>query len=157
MRAPAPFWRFLHLIPRLRMSTLQLQIVTPERLLLDAQVNWVTVPGSEGEMGILPEHAPLMTSIITGLLTYEDEQGAQTTVAVHKGYAQVAENRVTILAEKAETAGDLKMDVLKDAEAKLREELAGFKADQVEKIAEVEAHLARIATRMMLLEGHKAH
>ena len=102
---------------------LSLEIVTPQRKVLEAQTEWVTLPGSEGEMGILPEHIPLMTTLETGIVTYAWEQGNQS-LAVHWGYAQVEKNRVTVLAELAESAEDIDVERARDAEIRAKEELS---------------------------------
>ena len=102
---------------------LSLEIVTPQRKVLEAQTEWVTLPGSEGEMGILPEHIPLMTTLETGIVTYAWEQGNQS-LAVHWGYAQVEKNRVTVLAELAESVEDIDVERARDAEIRAKEELS---------------------------------
>ena len=102
---------------------LSLEIVTPQRKVLEAQTAWVTLPGSEGEMGILPEHIPLVTTLETGIVTYTGEQGNHS-LAVHWGYAQVEKNRVTILAELAESAEDIDVERARDAETRAKEELS---------------------------------
>jgi len=101
---------------------LSLEIVTPQRKVLEAQTEWVTLPGSEGEMGILPEHIPLMTTLETGIVTYAWKQGNQS-LAVHWGYAQVEKNRVTVLAELAESVEDIDVERARDAEIRAKEEL----------------------------------
>ena len=102
---------------------LSLEIVTPQRKVLEAQTEWVTLPGSEGEMGILPEHIPLMTTLETGIVTYAWKQGNQS-LAVHWGYAQVEKNRVTVLAELAESVEDIDVERARDAETRAKEELS---------------------------------
>ena len=102
---------------------LSLEIVTPQRKVLEAQTEWVTLPGSEGEMGILPEHIPLVTTLETGIVTYAGEQGNQS-LAVHWGYAQVEKNRVTVLAELAESAEDIDVERAREAETRAKEELS---------------------------------
>ena len=102
---------------------LSLEIVTPQRKVLEAQTEWVTLPGSEGEMGILPEHIPLMTTLETGIVTYAWKQGNQS-LAVHWGYAQVEKNRVTVLAELAESVEDIDVERARDAEIRAKEELS---------------------------------
>ena len=102
---------------------LSLEIVTPQRKVLEAQTEWVTLPGSEGEMGILPEHIPLVTTLETGIVTYAGEQGNQS-LAVHWGYAQVEKNRVTVLAELAESVEDIDVERARDAEIRAKEELS---------------------------------
>src|SRR5207237_6468854 len=80
---------------------LQLEIVTPERRVLSESVNAVTVPGRGGEMGILPGHAPLISELQTGVLSY-NEDGTVFQLHVSGGFVEVNNDRVAVLAEIAE-------------------------------------------------------
>lgn len=87
-------------------NTIQLEIVTPERLVVQEAVDDITMPGKTGYLGILPGHAPLITEIAVGEITYHT--GAQTRrLAVAWGFAEVLPEKVTILAETAEKAEDI--------------------------------------------------
>lgn len=107
-------------------TALQLEIVTPHRVVVRSSVDWVTLPGSEGELGIFPEHVPIMTLLESGVLAYQTE-GAQKKMAVHHGYAQVDGNTVSVLVERAETAEEIDYDRARSAEERARESLKGFK------------------------------
>jgi len=105
-------------------ANIQLEIVTPERLVIKETVDDITMPGSSGYLGILPGHAPLITELAVGEITYH--AGAQAKrVAVAWGFAEVLPERVTILAETAEKAEEIdvaRAEVAKQqAEAQLRE------------------------------------
>ncbi len=80
---------------------LHLEVVTPERRLLSEQVNSVTVPGRGGELGILPGHAPLISDLQTGVLSY-NEAGTTFQLHVSGGFVEVNDDRVSVLAEIAE-------------------------------------------------------
>ncbi len=99
---------------------LKLEIVTPQRKVIETEADSVTLPGTVGEMTILPEHIPLLTTLDTGIVSYQQDNQSQYLV-VHWGYAQVAGNRVTVLAELAERAEEIDVDRAKQAEAKARE------------------------------------
>src|SRR5271165_4650902 len=102
-------------------DTLELEIVAPDKLLVREQVEQVQIPGKTGELGILPGHAPLITSLTIGEISYR--QGANTHyLAVAWGFAEVLPNKVTILADTAERAEDI--DVKRAQEAKARAEAA---------------------------------
>ena len=77
---------------------LALSIVTPEKLLVSEEVDQVNVPGSEGDMGILCDHTPILTNLRSGQLSYEKD-GETIALVVSGGYLEVTDNRVTILAE----------------------------------------------------------
>ena len=86
-------------------ESIQLIVVTPERQLLRESVVEVTVPGLDGQLGILPGHAPLMTELGIGELSYRMSPSSQPVVlAVISGFAEVLADRVTILAETASPA-----------------------------------------------------
>jgi len=87
---------------------IELTVVTPERELLRETVVEVTIPGAEGELGILPGHAPLMTELGIGELSYRTGTSSQPiSLAVIRGFAEVLPDRVTVLAETAERAEEI--------------------------------------------------
>ena len=104
---------------------LYLELVTPHRVLLEEQVDSVTLPGTEGELGILPQHVPLLTTLDTGILSYSFN-GEKNTVAVHWGYAQVEGDRVRVLAELAEISSEIDLPRAKEAEKKAKENLSSI-------------------------------
>ena len=100
---------------------LSLEVVTPFRTVLIEDVDSVTLPGIEGELGILPEHVPLLTTLDTGIMSYENGSGNAQAIAVHWGYAQVDGNNVRVLAELAETANEIDLPRALEAEKKAKE------------------------------------
>ncbi len=78
-----------------------LSIVTPEKQLVSEEVDQVNAPGSEGDLGILYDHAPILTNLRSGQLSYEKD-GETIALVVSGGYLEVSENRVTVLAETGE-------------------------------------------------------
>ena len=100
---------------------LNLEVVTPHRTVLVEDVDSVTLPGIEGELGILPEHIPLLTTLDTGIMSYKNSSGKTQAIAVHWGYAQVEGNSVRVLAELAETADEIDIERAKDAEKKAKD------------------------------------
>jgi F-type H+-transporting ATPase subunit epsilon len=102
-------------------DTLELEIVTPDKLLVREHVDGVQIPGKTGELGILPGHAPLITTLTIGEISYR--QGANTHyLAVAWGFAEVLPQKVTILADTAERAEEI--DAKRAQEAKVRAEAA---------------------------------
>jgi F-type H+-transporting ATPase subunit epsilon len=81
---------------------LQLDVITPERRLLSEAVDAVTVPGANGELGILPGHTPLISQLQTGVLSYT-QGGAVRRLLVSGGFVEVNADRVSVLADLAET------------------------------------------------------
>jgi F-type H+-transporting ATPase subunit epsilon len=89
-------------------EAIELIVVTPERQLLKETVVEVTIPGLDGELGVLPGHAPLMTELGVGELRYKTANSGQpTALAIIQGFAEVLPDRVTVLAETAERAEEI--------------------------------------------------
>ena len=86
---------------------IQLVIVTPERQILKETVTEVTLPGADGYLGVLPGHAPLITELGVGELTYRAAGGGTGLLAIIRGFAEVLPDRVSLLAETAEFAEDI--------------------------------------------------
>ena len=85
---------------------LKLEIVTPEKRVVDAEVDSVTVPTASGEAGILPNHAPLISALKPGILTYS-VKGSSEKLVVSGGFIEVSAEKVAVLADSAETADDI--------------------------------------------------
>ena len=112
------------------MEALRLEIVTPDKVVLEANVDYVGAPGVDGEFGVLPGHIPLLAALSIGELYYK--QGAETHWAfVAGGFAEVSDNKVSILAEAAELSSDIDVDRAQQALdlAKARLEAKPGKAD----------------------------
>ncbi|RMF41969.1 MAG: F0F1 ATP synthase subunit epsilon [Deltaproteobacteria bacterium] len=101
---------------------LTLELVTPYKRVLSAEVDEVTVPGSMGELGVLPGHTPLLTTLKIGELSYRD--GGETYhVAVNWGYLEVEEDRVNVLVETAEPADQIDLERARAALGRAEEAL----------------------------------
>ncbi len=82
---------------------LHFELVTPERLVRSEEVYMVVVPGTEGEFGVLENHAPLMSTIRDGeLRVWKTEKGAPETIRIEGGFAEVNANGLTVLADRAD-------------------------------------------------------
>jgi F-type H+-transporting ATPase subunit epsilon len=81
--------------------TFLLRLVTPQKLLLEAEVSYIQAPGSEGYLGVLAHHAPLITALQEGKLEVRDAGGRTTTYHVTGGFLEVSDNRATVLADSA--------------------------------------------------------
>ena len=89
--------------------TLHLEVVTPERLVYSDDVDRVQVPGSEGELGILPHHAPLVATLGTGELRII-KGSSEESIAVIGGFVQVRPDKVVIMAESADLAAEIDLE-----------------------------------------------
>jgi F-type H+-transporting ATPase subunit epsilon len=102
-------------------ETLHLQIITPDKQLVRDEADQVQIPGKSGYLGILPGHAPLLSELMIGEISYSHD-GTTHYFAVSWGFAEVLPHKVTILADTAERAEDI--DVKRAQEAKARAEEA---------------------------------
>lgn len=93
---------------------LQLEIVTPEALAYSDTVDSVQVPGSDGELGILPHHAPLLATLGAGELRIR-KGGAEETFAVFGGFVQVRPDKVIVMAETADLASEIDLEKAREA------------------------------------------
>jgi len=100
-------------------STFQLEIVTPSRLLVKDAAEEAQIPGLNGYLGILPGHAPLLTELAVGVITYKSN-GTAHTLSVAWGFVEVLPDKVTILAEAAERPQEI--DIARAEKAKARAE-----------------------------------
>ena len=107
-------------------DTLQLEIVTPDKLVVKDTADEVQIPGKAGYMDVLPGHAPLITELMIGEITYK-HGGTAHHFSVAWGFAEVLPDKVTILAQTAERAEDI--DVKRAQEAKARAEAALARAE----------------------------
>ena len=110
------------------MEGLRLDIVTPDKVVLNAEVDYVGACGVDGQFGLMPQHAPLLSALTVGDLYYR--QGNETHwVFIAGGFAQISDNKVTVLAECAELASDIDVERAKEAKARAEQRLADPKPD----------------------------
>lgn len=102
------------------METLKLDIVTPEGKIFSNNVKSVTLPGSEGEFGVLPGHVGIVTTLDSGVIEIEKQDGKKEIVAINWGYAKVDERSVDILAEGA-------VDINGDSESEIAQAIVSAK------------------------------
>ena len=117
---------------------LKLEIVTPERKVIDAEVDSVTVPTASGEAGIMPQHAPLISALKPGIVTVLTK-GTADRLAVSTGFVEVHDNTVSVLTDVAERAEDIDADRARAERAEIEKELAAaasLPADETEEIRE---------------------
>lgn len=94
--------------------SIELEIVTPERLAYQGTVDSVTLPGSEGELGVLPHHAPLVSMLGVGELRFK-RGGQEESFAIAGGFVQVRPDKVVVMAETADLAGEIDLERAQEA------------------------------------------
>ena len=121
-------------------STLKLEIVTPEATVYSEDVEMVTLPGVVGQMGIYPQHVPLMTQMVPGEITVHKD-GRDTFLATGEGLIEITATHVSVLTDLAVQAD--RIDEAKAEEARLRAEARLSEKLSDEEVASVNASLAR--------------
>ena len=137
-------------------NKLKLSIVTPERLVLNEGVDQVNAPGIEGDLGILYDHAPLLTTMRAGRFSYEllGEKGRETiNMIVSGGYLEVTDNRVIVLAETVEFLDEIDKERAKNSLVKAEEVLANTDLSDDE-FAEAQDRLFRAIARLEPTENN---
>jgi len=131
-------------------DTFQLEIVTPEKLVVKDVAEEMQIPGKNGYLGILPGHAPLITELAVGEITYRND-GSTKRLAVAWGFAEVLPDKVTILAECAERADEI--DLKRAEEARQRAEERLKSGDPNVDFPRAQVALQKAETRIEVAEG----
>jgi F-type H+-transporting ATPase subunit epsilon len=103
-------------------DTFQLEIVTPEKKVVETTAEEVQIPGKNGYLGILPGHAPLITELSVGEITFR-ENSTEQKLAVAWGFAEILPNKVTILAETAERPSEINIERARQAKERAEQRL----------------------------------
>ncbi|HEY4035264.1 MAG TPA: F0F1 ATP synthase subunit epsilon [Ktedonobacteraceae bacterium] len=130
-------------------NTIHIEIVTAERKLYSGEADAVQAPGSEGQLGILPRHAALLTTLAPGGLRIR-LAGAEETIFVSGGFLEVSNNNVTVLADAAEHADDIDQARAEEARRRAQERLAQTQSNTER--AQLEAELQRAILRLRVAE-----
>lgn len=135
------------------MSGIKLDIVTAERAVYSEEVDMVIAPGVEGELGILPHHAPLMTTLQPGELRVR-KGGEEVSLAISGGFLEVRPDRIVVLADAAERAEEIDAARAEEAKRRAQEKLAEKHAPGFDAIR-VEASLLRSLARLRVVEKRR--
>jgi len=133
-------------------AKIRFEIVTAERVIYSDDVDIVIAPGIEGQMAILPSHAPLLTMLQPGELVVRKE-GEETAIFVSGGFLEVMQNRVTVLADTAERAEEIDVERAEEAKRRAEERLAGRLPEM--DLARAEIALRRALTRIKVAERRR--
>jgi len=124
---------------------LKIQVVTPTRTVVDSEADEVELPGELGYLGILPGHAPLITVLKTGVLSYENA-GVERALAITAGFAEISNDVVTVLADLAEEPSEVDVGAAERERAQAEEELKTASRETLEGIrSKLELAEARLA------------
>ena len=129
-------------------KTERLDIVTPEKKVFSDDISFLIAPGAEGELGILPMHAALITPLKAGLLKFDHEEN-RIIMTVSGGFMEVRDNRITILATAVERLEDINPERAEQAKARAEQRLAN-KTPELD-VMRAEAALMRANNRLKAL------
>ncbi len=115
---------------------IQFELVSPAKLLVSSAVDMVVVPGTEGDFGALPRHAPLIATVRPGVIDVHDAGKVSNRIFVAGGFAEVNEERITVLAEEAIPVADLTADLAAERVKDAQEALADARTDAEKAAAE---------------------
>jgi F-type H+-transporting ATPase subunit epsilon len=130
-------------------GAIALEIVTPERKLLSVTASEVLVPGIEGYFGVLPGHAPFLTRLGVGEISYKDDTGTHFLAAAD-GFVEVLGDRVTILARLCEEAGEIDVERAREAKRRAEESMKQVAKLSDQDMLMVELSLKKALTRLMV-------
>jgi F-type H+-transporting ATPase subunit epsilon len=129
-------------------DTIELEVVTPERQLVKESVTEAQVPAREGYIGVLPGHAPLLSLLGSGVLSYTPQAGARKVLAIHGGFVEVLPDHIRVLANLAERAEEIDLEKARAALKQANERLASHDqagaTDPAVALAESELAQARV-------------
>ncbi len=134
--------------------TFQFELVSPEELILSKAVAMVTVPGGEGEYGVLPGHAPMITTMRPGVIRVygDDETTITDCIFVAGGFAEVTEERCTVLVEEAMPVSELHQAQLEVHLKALNDDLVAAQTDAER--ASIENRLAVVNAKLEAVQKH---
>ena len=131
-------------------GNIKLEIVTPDKAVVNEEVQIVMAPGSLGEFGVLTGHTPFLTTLKTGIIRYTDAQGSERYVFVNGGFAEALPDKVTVLAESAERSSELDLERAKAALERAEKRLAEDRTREKIDFNRARASLERATVRIRL-------
>jgi F-type H+-transporting ATPase subunit epsilon len=124
------------------MKKIYFQIVTPERVVLKEQILQVSVPTKMGEITVLPEHIPLVATLVPGVIETIKENGDKEIISVSGGFIEVLKDKVVILADTAERADEIDLERAYEAKKKAEEVIAGIRKMDKDRFTDINIRLA---------------
>jgi F-type H+-transporting ATPase subunit epsilon len=131
---------------------LYLEIVTPERKVFDAEVDSVTIPTASGEMGLLGHHAPVVSALKSGILSYV-VKGTTERMVIGTGFVEVSSDKVSVLTDTAETASEINIEAARAAKDTAEKELAANASSAIELTEVTREQLDAANAKLQLAAG----
>jgi len=136
-------------------DNIRLEIVTPEKSVVDEEAQIVMAPGTLGEFGVLVNHTPFMTTLAVGTIHYRDTNGQERFVFISGGFAEALPDRVTVLAESAERRKNIDAERARSAMDRAQKRLIETDDDTID-FTRAKAALERSLYRIKLVESKTA-
>jgi F-type H+-transporting ATPase subunit epsilon len=121
------------------MASFKFELVSPERLLMSAEVDQVDLPGADGDFGVLSGHAPMVSTLRAGVLTVK-AGGSSDRIFVRGGFAEVNPDGLTVLAERAVPVAELKADEIAAEIRDAEEDVSDARSPEAKRLAEARLH-----------------
>jgi len=137
-------------------DTIKLELVTPERMILSEDVEEVIAPGVEGDLGVLPEHAPLLTALRVGELAYRNGKQMDYIAIVGGGFLEVSDNKVIVLADDAELGQEINLDEAIERKLKAEQDLEKERKADESTFNNAQVQLMKELTRVQIAEKYRA-
>ena len=131
-------------------ENIKLEVVTPEKAVVDDDAQIAVAPGTLGEFGVLAGHTTFLTTLKVGTLRYTDANGNEQQVFINGGFAEALPDKLTVLAESAERKDDIDMERAKDALARAEKRLAEDREKEEIDFVRAKAALERALQRLKL-------
>ena len=136
---------------------IQCDIVTQEKSVFSGEVDYVGLPGSEGRMGILPHHVPLLTTLAHGEVVVRQNGDEETYYAVGGGFAEIQPDKIIILADSAEAADEINIERAHEARERAEKFMAEGVPEDPEHYAQIRASLMRAQVRIDVAHRRRHH
>jgi F-type H+-transporting ATPase subunit epsilon len=126
---------------------IKFEIVTPERVVLKEEITQITLPTKAGEITVLPNHIPLVSSLLPGVIHVKKKDGQDEIISISGGFLEVLKDKVVILADTAERAEEIDLDRVKEARKRAAELKEKARRGEEVNFAEVNAAIERELAR----------
>ena len=138
-------------------GTIRLEVVTPEKIVVNEEAQIVMAPGVLGEFGVLIGHTPFLTALKNGAVRFNDSKGDEHSIFVSGGFAEVLPDQVTILAESAERRRDIDVERARKALERAQKRLAEARSKEEVDFTRAQAALQRAILRLRIAENKPQH
>jgi len=136
-------------------KTIKFQIVTPERIVTEEEIYQITLPTSSGEITVLPSHIPLVSSLIPGVIELKNKEKNSKILSISGGFVEILKDKIIILADTAERAENLDLNVIKEAKENAKKALEKARNENKQDFFNLKAKLAKELARDKAIQKWK--